>query len=309
MLGVASCGLAAAATFALAALLVAALLQNELTAAGFSLLQIFGIRKKARVWGVVYDSSTKRAIPLAKLELLDPSGRVLESRYADREGRYGFVTTPASLHQTELKASIRASKPGYRFPSVRQVMGTDYVVYERPYYGGVFDVGSSGIVNFSIPMDSLEPGRVRMSGYGAGLFSGITKRLLWWGFLIGLVAVPLNYYLQPTTRNLIILILFFTMNGLRFLISYRPHGVSVDALTGKRLPFALVTLVDQQGAREGFTVSDENGRFILSGQRNREYDVVAFTPANISPQRTTRVRISRMSRIGRTAWVTSTIRI
>jgi hypothetical protein len=268
-----------------------------------------GIRKKARVWGIVYDSVTKQPIPVAKLELLDAGGRVLEVRYGDKEGRYGFLTTPASLNQTEIRVSIRVTKPGYRFPSAQTVSGTDYIVYERPYFGGEFNIVGSGLVNFSIPMDPLEPGKALKGGYGAGLFGGITSRLLQLGFIIGLVVVPLNYYFQPNTRNLIILILFFLVNGLRFFVSYRPYGVTKDALTGKKLPFALVTLLDVQGTRVGFTVSDEHGRYVLSGKRGQEYDVIAYTPANIQPQRTTKQHITRLSHIGRTAWVTSTIRI
>jgi uncharacterized repeat protein (TIGR01451 family) len=308
-LGITACGTTGLAVGAVALALLAAIIQNELAAGVFSLLQFFGIRKKARVWGVVYDSATKRPIPAAKLELIDSFGRVLEVRYADREGRYGFLTTPASVSQQELRASIRASKPGYRFPAAGGGSGTDYVVYERPYHGGEFTIIGDGIVNYSIPMDPVAPGRVRFSGFGAGLFGAVSQRLLALGFIVGVVAVPLNYYLQPTTRNLVILIVFFAVNLLRMAISYRPYGITIDAVTGKKLPYALVTLLDEQGNRVAFTVSDEHGRYVLSGQRNRQYTVVVYTPANTVPQRTSQEHISKLSHVGRTAWVTRTLRV
>ncbi len=297
------------ATTAIVAALLAAIIQNELAAAVFSFLQIIGIKKKARVWGVVYNSATKHPIPAAKIELLDASGRVMEVRFTDRDGRYGFLTTPASLNQLELKASIRVTKPGYRFPSSLTVSGTDYVVYDNLYRGGLFSITGDGLLNFSIPMDPVTTDRARLSGFGRGLFGTLAERLLALGFIVGLVAVPLNYYFAPTTQNLVILIVFFAVNALRLAITYRPYGVTVDAVTGRKLPFALVTLLDEQGTRVGFTVSDEHGRYVLSAQRNRQYEVVAYTPANVIPPRTARQRISRLSRMGRTAWVTLTLRV
>jgi uncharacterized repeat protein (TIGR01451 family) len=308
-LGITACGVTALVTVAVIAALVAAIIQNELAAAVFSLLQLIGIKKKARVWGVVYDSATKHPIPAAKLELLDASGRVMEVRFTDRDGRYGFLTTPASLNQQELKASIRVTKPGYRFPSASTFAGTDYVVYEHPYRGGEFNIIGDGLLNFSIPLDPIAPQRARLSGFGRGLFGTLAERLLALGFVVGLVAVPLNYYLAQTKQNLIILIVFFLVNGIRLAIMYRPYGITIDAVTRKKLPFALVTLLDEQGTRVGFTVSDEHGRYVLSAQRNHQYDVVAYTPANVIPQRTSRQRISRLSHVGRTAWITLTIRV
>lgn len=297
------------AVLAVMAAILAAIIQNEAAAALFSLLQIVGIHKKARVWGIVYDSATKHPVPAARIELLDTTGRILEVRFTDREGRYGFLTTPSSLNQQELKASIRVTKPGYRFPSTVLTSGTDYVVYENLYKGGEFVIVGDGLLNFSIPMDPLSPTRVKLSGYGRGLFGTIGERLLAFGFIIGVIAVPVNYYFVRTTTNLIILIVFFVVNGIRLAIMYRPYGVTVDAMTGKKLPFALVTLIDETGKRAGFAVSDEHGRYVLSAERGHQYEAVAYTPANTIPQRTVRQRIPKLSRIGRTAWVTLTLRI
>jgi hypothetical protein len=273
------------------------------------LLQTVGLKKRARVWGTVYDSGTKRPIPFARVELLDASLRVLETRFTDREGRYGFVTSAQSLQQTELRGSIRVSKPGYRFPSSSAVIGTDYVVYDNIYRGGELILRGDSPVHYNIPMDAVSPTRRSLADFGRGLVGTWGDRLLSLGFWLGIVLVPVNWWLNPTTKNLVIMILFFVSNGIRMLAMHRPYGITRDSLTGKPLSFALVILNDLQGARIGFTVSDEFGRYILSAERGKDYELRVYTPANVAPQRQRSFRIRGRSRVGRRAWFTMTLRI
>src|SRR5512143_3625903 len=74
--------------------------------------------KRKKVWGTVYDANTKRPIPFAKVQLLDRNKRVLETRIADKEGRYGFLTTPESLLAQNMQILILAGSNGYHFPSM-----------------------------------------------------------------------------------------------------------------------------------------------------------------------------------------------
>jgi hypothetical protein len=308
-LGTAACASTAVGVIATIAVIVSMLAQKEIVAAGYWLLQIVGLRRKEQVWGVIYDSATKKPIPLVKVELLDSGGRILETRFADRDGRYGFLTSPASLNQYELRVSIRATKPGYQIPSTRITSGTDYIVYDHLYLGGEITLRGDALINYNIPADPVSPQRVRLSGLGRDLLGTLADRLLSLGFYVGLVLVPLNYYLVPTQKNLLIMIVFFGVNALQLLVVYRPYGLVIDALTGKPLPFALVTLNDTQGNRLGFTVSDEHGRYILSAERGRQYELRAYTPANVIPQRTSFERVSPLSRVSRTAWFTTKIRV
>jgi len=286
--------------------IVAGLIQKELVAAIFSMLHVFGLKRRARVWGVVYDTATKHPVPLAKVELFAEDGRLLETRFADRDGRYGFLTTPQSVHQEEMRVSLRAQKPGYRFPTTSIAADVDYVVYDRLYKGGTVTIRQDAVINYNIPMDPVSARRPSLSGWGGSLIGTAGDRLLAFGFYVGLVAVPLNYWLQPSGKNLVILVAFFTANLFRLLVVYRPYGMTLDAASGSVLPFALVTLTDQAGNRLGFAVSDEHGRFILSGQKGQPMEVVAYTPANIAPQRTTRTHISSL---GNRGWVTLRLRI
>jgi hypothetical protein len=307
--GIAACGVTSAGVAVVAIGVAAAVVQSEAVAAGYWFLHIIGIVSKPPAWGTVYDSRTRRPIPAVKLELVDSGGRVVETRFTDRDGRYGFLTTPSSRNSSEMKVIIRASKPGYAFPSVLNDQKTNYVVYENPYQGGEVTLMKEGVLNFSIPLDAVSPERVRWSGFGSALFSRFTDRILAAGFLLGLVAVPLNYYFFPTTKNLVILSAFVLVNGIRLAVIYRPYGITVNAVTGKPLPYALVVLLDDQGRRVGFAVSDEYGRYVLSGDRQHIAFIEAYSPANISPQRSAKYPIPRFSTESRTAWLTQKIRI
>lgn len=306
-------GAAVAATIASVLPVIAtaagAVAQKEVAASVFQLLQIVGLRRRPKVWGVIYDSNTKRPIPLAKIELVDSTGRVLETRYADRDGRYGFLTSPSSMHAHELRVRIRAQKSGYAFPTVRSAAGTDFVVYRNAYRGDEVVLHGDALVKYDIPVDPLVRGHASLGWSVWHLFRTLIDKLLLLGFYIGLVVVPLNLWLLPNTTNIVIFTIFFLVNGIQMFVMHRPYGVTLDALTGKRLPYALVTLNDLQGNRVGFAVSDEQGRFILSGEQNKDYELVAFTPANISPQRTVRVGIRGLKRLSTRAWITTNIRI
>ena len=309
-LGFAACAASAMPLLALSLSLFALLMQSELAAAVFSLMQIIGLRKRAKVWGVIYDSSTKRPVPLVKIELFDMAGRLLETRYADRDGRYGFLTSPASLHEEELRVRIRVQKGGYTFPAATRSVGTDYVVYDNLYYGDEIVLRHTATITHNIPMDPVAVGgHISLRDFGSGLIGTLGDRLLSFAFYVGLVTVPLNWWFAPTTKNIVIGIVFFVANGVRMLAMYRPYGITRDALTGKVMPFALVTLNDFEGNRQGFSVSDEHGRFILSGEKDKDYELISYSPANVTPQRITRQRVKGIRRIATRAWITDSIRI
>jgi hypothetical protein len=299
----ASCSTAAAATTAAVAGIAVTVAQNEVVASSHWLSQVVGLRRKTRVWGSIYDSATKRPVPFAKAVLFDASGRVLETRFADRDGRYGFLT---SLRQEEMAVSIRVEKSGYQYPS-RTVTGTtDAIIYDRLYHGGPLMVSKTTVLNFNIPIDPLAATRSTWSGRGVSLIGTLGDRILNICFYLGLVAVPWSVYQAPTRMHLVILGLFISFNAFRLLVVYRPYARVIDAKTGKSLSYVLVTLNDPAGKRISFSVSDEYGRCILSGPKDSAYDVIAYTPANIQPPRTTRFHLSKL--FGR-GWVKGTIRL
>ena len=70
---------------------------NYLIHVFISFLEIIGIRKRAKPWGTVYNAFTKKPIPFAKVRLLDEHSRMMESKIADKDGRFGFLISPKSL--------------------------------------------------------------------------------------------------------------------------------------------------------------------------------------------------------------------
>lgn len=306
-----ACAATGTSLIALILSLLAMLLQHQVAATVFSLLQIVGLKKRSRVWGTVYDARTKRPVPFVKMELLDAHGRVLETRYADRDGRYGFLLSPSMLHGGEqVQISIHATKSGYRFPSGISVSGVDYFVYDHLYQGGPITVRSDSVLIFNIPIDPVLEKRTQFGGLGRSLTGPLIERVLNLGFYAGLILVPLNLYLMPNAKNWIILGVFLAANLFRRLAMYRPYGITVDATTGKRLPFALITLNEITatpgvlGRRVAFAVSDEFGRYVLSAPRDHDYELVAHTPANLPPPRETHQRITLSS-----GWMTETVRV
>jgi len=270
-------------------------------------LIMYGLRRKRRVWGVVYDAHTKAPIAYAKVELRDAANRVLETRYADRQGRYGFLTSPASLREQAVSISLVASVNGYRFPSLLVNTDPDFIVYDHVYRGGIVSVSGNVLVNYNIPLDPVsDVKRVNPQPF----LSGFTVRLLDVAFWAGLIILPLNAVLSPSWWSIGLLAVFIVTNAFRIGQNlYRPFGIVLDATSRGMMPFALVTLNESSGQRVNFTVSDEHGRYILSGERGRDYELQAYTPSNVVPQRSHSFHVNGHSRIGRRAWFTLTMKI
>ncbi len=254
-------------------------------------------------WGTVYDSITKRPIPFVKLQLLDTQKRVLETRISDRDGRYGFLTTPASLLEQTAHVSIAPTARGYTFPS-QAVASVDAFIYDHLYHGEPLEIGGDRtIVNADIPMDPDHPVRAPLLTKSPSVALGITVAAMAdIGFWLGLILVPLNVALFPNPFTLGVLFLFLGTASLRVWgITERPFGMVLDRTTRRPMPFALLTLTDRSGARRAFTVSDERGRYVLVVPKG-EYDVTVVTSAMVAPARQTTEHIAT-----RRGWLTHTI--
>lgn len=269
-----------------------------------SFWEVVGLKRRRRVWGTVYDATTKRGVAHAKVELMDASGRVLETRYADQDGRYGFLVQPAGTSTTSIQVRIRSLLAGYQFPS-KTIGATpvDYIVYDHIYGGELLTIGSDSFVSANIPMDPVRVS-VRSAWFAwlpAGRLFTMVLNVLFW---IGVVAAPIAYWYQPTTLNLVILVVFVLVNIFRMLGQLpRAFGIVSDAMTGKPVPYALVLLNDRSGARVTFNVSDALGRYCI-GAKAGSYVIRTVTPAQIAPQRS-----SETSLTSSTGWITALLKL
>jgi hypothetical protein len=252
-------------------------------------LEIVGLKRHPRIWGVIYDSKTKRPLSYAKIELKDQNNRILETRFADRDGRYGFLTSPSSLHEKALQLSMTVSAPEYAFPSKLITSDTDFIVYDHIYKGGLLTT-SGTLVNYNIPLDPQAA--ITTSVISQPLLSRSLTSILDFGFWLGLVATPLNAFLSPSVFSFSVLVIFLLTNLLRLSLNlYRPFGLVYNADTHQPLPYALITLNDDKGVRRSFAVSDQFGRYFLLSDPGT-YDLTAFTPAQVQPQRSKTLRFT-----------------
>jgi len=246
---------------------------------------------RKNVWGTVYDATTKRPIAFAKVQLLDMHKRVLETRIADQDGRYGFLTTFKLVGSPQSKIRVAVASRGYTFPS-RVSPTIDTLMYSNFYFGQSIDVHNDVLLNFDIPMDPISvvaPSKFfRAPSIALGVLAALFADL---GLVVGIIIVPLSFILVPNPFTLGVVFLFLGTVSMRVWgIVEHPFGVVKDTSTGRPLAFALLTLDDREGKRVAFTVSDERGRYFLVIPKG-SYVLTATTPASTGPMRTTKSTI------------------
>jgi len=260
---------------------------NYLIHVFISILEIFGIRKRSKPWGTVYDSVTKKPIPFVKVKLLDEHSRILESKITDKEGRFGFLISPKSLVGEGIKIQLIAEKKSYSFPSAKVEPPKDTILYENVYAGGVITIQVDKAANFDLPMDPEKIELKEVVKIPARKFHNFYTKIIDFSFWVGFITAPLGYLSDPNLFSFIILILFLILAFFRvFGLKEKPYGLVIDAENKKPMPFALITLNDKLGHRKGFTVSDERGRYFLITPKG-DFNLNIFTPADIQPQRST----------------------
>ena len=255
---------------------------------------------RKKVWGTVYDARNLRPLPFAVVKLFGVDERLLERRVSDARGRYGFLTTPESLGESNIRVSLEATLRGYIFPSNMEQVG-GMLVYGEPYRGARITAHGNSLINFDIPMDP-EASVTEFKGRAPSVAAGIaTAAMADAGLWIGLVAVPLAFALEPNPFTLGVTFIFAGVASLRlFGIAEHPYGTVSDA-TGQAIPFALVELHDDSGSRVTFTISDDRGRYVLSADAGG-YVLDVRTPAHVQPPR--KVEQSYTVRRG---WITEKI--
>ncbi len=113
----------------------------------YELLTIFGLRKKRRPWGTVYDSDNKQPLDPVLVHLIDAqTKKVLEQAITDITGRFGFLDKPG-------KYIIDVKKTHYSFPS-QKITGTSDGIYDNLYHGGIIESSGGGVLTPNIPMDA-----------------------------------------------------------------------------------------------------------------------------------------------------------
>lgn len=256
--------------------------------------QALKMKKKAKPWGTVYDSVTKRPIPFARVEILNSESRKLESAVTDAEGRYGFLVAPQFSVGQQALVQLKVYQKNYNFPSLEIPTENEKILYENIYQGGLVDIQDK-TVDFDIPMDPKDISKV-LSGMPYFGMTSVTLNNLWTRlsdilFALGIVFALLNYAVHPNWIGLLPIILILVTSLLRVSgFKLKSFGLTKESTTKNNLPFTFIALHNTLGEREKFTVSDERGRYFILSTKGKHI-LRAYTAAHISPMRQVAVSV------------------
>ncbi|MCX6713101.1 MAG: hypothetical protein NTY66_02760 [Candidatus Vogelbacteria bacterium] len=228
-----------------------------------ALLGYFGLKKKNKPWGTVYDSVTKRPIDPAYVSVL-ASGEEIATAITDIDGRYGF-----SLLDGEY--SLSANKTHYRFPSSLLLGQVEDIMYGNLYFGGPFHVGAGEVISKNIPLDPLDfdwNEFVKAKGKFFDVFKKremLRARITNYLFKIGAVASFVYLLFRPSLFNIFVIALYIAIYLIQRIHRIRHQVVIVrNAITGEPVPFAVVRAFFAGGEQEvKKVVTDMVGRFYL----------------------------------------------
>lgn len=227
------------------------------------LLTAFGLKKKNRSWGTVYDSITKQPIDPAIITLKDLSGKEIASSITDLDGRYGFLVGPG-------KYIIEAQKTNYSYPSSKLSGKISDEVYNNLYFGGEIDVLEGGLlINKNIPMDPIGFDWNEFAKGKNKLMSFYSKKEMFLDklsdilFELGFIIAVLALCFAPEPYNIGIVALYLIILGFKiFGIKTKTFGKLSEMTDGSPLSFAIVKIFSEDWSMEiGKKVADKYGRY------------------------------------------------
>jgi hypothetical protein len=208
------------------------------------LLVAFGLKKRNRPWGRVYDSVTKQPLDPVYISLQNNEGKEVASCITDIDGRYGFLVEPG-------KYRMIPQKTHYSFPSVKLIGKTRDELYLDLYFGYIFEVKKAGeVITKNIPMDPDTFDWNEFAKQERTLMRFYSKRDRVWArisdvaFSIGLTVATVALVTAPTKYNIIIFALYILMLVVKEVgFRQRSAGVVVRKGTDIPVPFAILRII------------------------------------------------------------------
>jgi hypothetical protein len=209
-------------------------------------------------WGTVYNALSKRPVDLAIVRLVEAgTGRVVQTRITDAQGRYSFFVKPGTYR-------LQAVKQGFRFP-------TQYLADDREdgalidlYHGELIEVKESGaLVAANIPVDPDEVVEKTPKKMAAEKRFRVFQRV---GAGVGLVASLGSLVLSPgwLTGG------FFLLQVVTFALFYRlaaaskprDWGIVYDGSSKRGLGQTVVRIFDKRFHKLLETqITDKDGKY------------------------------------------------
>lgn len=208
-----------------------------------SLLYGFGIRKRNRPWGTVYDSITKQPLDPAYVVLKNLEGKEIANALTDIDGRYGFLVDPGVY-------AMVVSKSNYHFPSSKLSGKTHDELYSDIYWGDYFEIKNKGeVITRNIPLDrenfswnefaKSEQGRMKFFKKRDVILGRLADICFSVGFVVSSVAVINNM----SKYNIGIFCLYSVLFFVRFLgINKNKKGKVINRADGTPLSFGIMRI-------------------------------------------------------------------
>lgn len=257
------------------------------------LMTAFGLKKRTRPWGTVYDAITKQPLDPAVVTLTNQAGEVIATSITDIDGRYGFLVPPGTY-------TISAKKTHYAFPSRKLIGRTRDEIYLDLYFGTPIEVKQEGeVITKNIPLDPLnfdwnefakrEQGRMKFYKMRDIWLARISDFLFSFGLLFSFLAI----ISAPKTYNIVIFCIYLLMLTLKEVgLRTHPSGQMMERATGKPFSFGVLRVYSIGTNVEIATrVADRLGKYYCLIQ-NGTYNVTlerknmdqTYTPIASIPQ-------------------------
>ncbi|HPV70775.1 MAG TPA: fibronectin type III domain-containing protein [Candidatus Magasanikbacteria bacterium] len=224
-------------------------------------------RRKRRGWGVVYNSLTKIPLDLVTVRLIEAAtGRVVQSKVTDKEGRYAFLPLPGEY-------LIDIKQNNFKFPTEFLRVLTEDKNFLDLYHGEKIVVKEKGaVITPNIPLDPLGQERP----IGKILWHLALRRLQKALSVISLILAAVFVIISPSilTGVLFGVQVVFYILFLRLAYPKKPKswGIVYNIQGKKPLEKAVVRIFDTQYNKLLETqITDTKGRYSFLVGRNKYY--------------------------------------
>ena len=227
------------------------------------LLVSFGLLKRGKKRGVIYDSVTKAPIPNVFVELIDQNGKQIETAITDTEGRYDFLVPPGAY-------TIHVKKDGYVFPSMLLGHVKRDELYLNLYFGNYIEVTKNeNVIAVNVPVDPIifnqdevrkhEEAIAQAYEHRVIIFNRVSDILFGIGIIVSLVA----FIVSPNIYNIVVFGIYIALLiGKEVGVSLSKLGTIVKKDTGQPLSGAIIRVFSATMGNEVIhKVTTETGKF------------------------------------------------
>jgi hypothetical protein len=218
---------------------------------------VFFSRRKRKAWGIVYNAITKVPIDLAVVRLVDAAtGRLVQTRVTDRNGRYFFITQPGNYR-------IEIQKRPFIFPSVYLESQKKDVLFLDLYHGESLEVTErDATIAANIPVDPQVKEQLPAAVVRKIVWQKIERAISILSPIIALGAV----IIAPSLTTIGLLVFQVAVYGVLVWVVRAPKpkgwGIVYDEASGKPLGRAIVRIFEPiYGKLLEMQVTDTRGRY------------------------------------------------